>query len=246
MGDDTAPTFGVIRELRRKMNDGTEKKYMDYVRVITMISGSTYEFFIGEISAEGSPTEYGKKFLGELKDGLPNGQGTEIYKRVEEEDLYETTFYNEEMMREEPLMPGMQSTGHKKIRGIPLTDKYEGEFKDGDYHGQGTLNKKSSSEGKKEWSKYEGEWKDGKEHGQGTFRSFGGDVYVGGFKEGKKHGQGTETELYGMYSIGEWNGGGLWNGKVYVKKGGELLWKRVNGKVKKGFFKEILEGLRGD
>ena len=41
---------------------------------------------------------------------------------------------------------------------------YEGEYKDGKYHGCGT---ETWSDG----NKYEGEWKDGEKHGQGTLLS---------------------------------------------------------------------------
>mgnify|MGYP006224946407 FL=1 len=67
-------------------------------------------------------------------------------------------------------------------------DIYEGEYKDGVYHGQGTMIYSNRD-------KYVGEWKDGKENGQGTYTYSDGDtyVYVGEFKDGKFHGQGTIT-----------------------------------------------------
>ena len=67
-------------------------------------------------------------------------------------------------------------------------DIYEGEYKDGVYHGQGTMIYSNRD-------KYVGEWKDGNEHGQGTYTYSDGDtyVYVGEFKDGKFYGQGTIT-----------------------------------------------------
>jgi len=40
---------------------------------------------------------------------------------------------------------------------------------------------------------YLGKFKDGKYHGQGTMTSPDGLKYVGGYKDGKKNGQGTGT-----------------------------------------------------
>ena len=45
---------------------------------------------------------------------------------------------------------------------------YEGEYKDGKYHGQGIS---SYHDG----SMYEGKWKEGEQHGHGTLTSPGGD-----------------------------------------------------------------------
>ena len=66
---------------------------------------------------------------------------------------------------------------------------YEGEYKDGKYHGQGT----------ETWSdgyKYEGEWKNGKRNGQGILSLSDGDKYEG-----------------------EWKDGERWNGTLYDKEG---------------------------
>jgi len=52
-------------------------------------------------------------------------------------------------------------------------------------------------------SKYEGKWKDGEKHGQGTLTSPGGDKYVGKFKNGAFHGQGVCTYVDGTKYVGE-------------------------------------------
>jgi hypothetical protein len=79
--------------------------------------------------------------------------------------------------------------------------KYVGEWKDGLPNGQGTL----TSSGR---YKYVGEWKDGKEHGQGTWTdSTDGEKYVGEFKDGKYHGQGTNTKSNVYKYVGEWKDG---------------------------------------
>ena len=42
-------------------------------------------------------------------------------------------------------------------------------------------------------TEYVGEFKDGKFHGQGTLTLPNGDKYLGAFKSGKKHGKGILT-----------------------------------------------------
>ena len=69
---------------------------------------------------------------------------------------------------------------------FPNGDKYYGEFKDGEFHGQGTLTDYNGE-------KYVGEFKDGDYDGHGTFTSHNGGKYVGEFKNGEMNGQGTFT-----------------------------------------------------
>ena len=102
-------------------------------------------------------------------------------------------------------------------------DKYVGEFKDGEMHGQGTFifadgNKLVGQwkdgglhgQGTYTWpsgTKYVGEFKDGKQHGQGTSTWANGNKYVGEFKDGKQHGQGTTTYASGAKYVGEYKNG---------------------------------------
>ena len=51
---------------------------------------------------------------------------------------------------------------------------------------------------------YEGEWKYGKQHGQGTVTYADGNKYVGEWKDGKKHGQGTYSFSDGRIEKGLW------------------------------------------
>jgi len=88
---------------------------------------------------------------------------------------------------------------------LPNGEKYYGELKDGQCHGQGTITFKDGS-------KYVGEWKDDKYHGQGTWFGKGkwkGQKYVGEYKDGKE-----------------------WNGKLYDKNG-NIIGKYVNGNYRK-------------
>ena len=57
--------------------------------------------------------------------------------------------------------------------------------------------------------KYVGEWKDGKWHGQGTLTYADGAKYVGGFKDRQPHGQGTFTFSDGTVQRGMWRNGEL-------------------------------------
>lgn len=64
-------------------------------------------------------------------------------------------------------------------------DQYEGGFKDGKKHGQGTYIFANSKE------KYVGEWMEDMMTGEGTFTMREGHVYIGWFLDSKFHGKGT-------------------------------------------------------
>jgi hypothetical protein len=74
--------------------------------------------------------------------------------------------------------------------------KYVGEYKDGKWHGQGTL---TSANG----TKYVGEFKDDAFNGQGTFTYPDGTKYVGEFKDNNYNGQGILTYPDGSEYVGE-------------------------------------------
>lgn len=64
--------------------------------------------------------------------------------------------------------------------------------------------------------KYVGEYKDGKWHGQGTMTHPAGDKYVGEFKDGELHGQGTATFEDGGAWIGQFINSECPNCKKYA------------------------------
>ena len=66
---------------------------------------------------------------------------------------------------------------------------------------------------------YVGEFKDGEWNGQGTYIWFDGTKYVGEWKDGKQNGQGTKTWSDGTKYVGEWKDDKLWNGTRYNKDG---------------------------
>ena len=76
-------------------------------------------------------------------------------------------------------------------------DKYVGEHKDGESHGQGTFTWGNGD-------KYVGKYQDGKRHGEGTYTYASGNKYVGRWKNGNYHGQGTFTFADGSKDVGEW------------------------------------------
>ena len=79
-------------------------------------------------------------------------------------------------------------------------DKYEGEWKDGVFHGIGMYNFRSGD-------KYEGAWKDGKEDGLGSYIWLSGQKYVGEWKDGKEDGQGIYTLVSGEIKSGIYEDG---------------------------------------
>jgi hypothetical protein len=73
--------------------------------------------------------------------------------------------------------------------------KYVGEFKDGNYSGQGTYTYADGEE-------YVGAFKDGLFHKQGTYTYSSGDKYVGEFKNGEKNGRGLYSHTDGTSEKG--------------------------------------------
>ncbi len=148
------------------------------------------------------------KYEGEVKKGLPNGQGTFTYPNGNK--------YVGEV--KDGLENGQGTYSYSDGR------KYVGEWKDGKYNGQGTLTFSGGS-------KYVGEWKNGMKNGQGTITSPDGGKYDGEWKGGKPNGQGTTTIPSGTKFVGEHKDGIPWNGTGY-NKDGNIGGKKVNGEWK--------------
>jgi len=83
---------------------------------------------------------------------------------------------------------------------FPNGEKYVGELKEGQPHGQGTFIWPNGE-------KYVGQWQNGQRNGQGRFFWPDGDKYVGQFRNNKKHGQGTLTYANGRQYVGEFKDG---------------------------------------
>jgi hypothetical protein len=101
-------------------------------------------------------------------------------------------------------------------------DRYEGEFKDGSFHGIGHLKTNRNTEYTGEFangllvkglvklaagSVYEGTLVNGKYDGYGTYRSDNGETYEGEYKAGRRHGFGTYRWPSGDYYEGRYDNG---------------------------------------
>ena len=142
----------------------------------------------------------GAKYKGELKDGIPNGQG---FLSLPDGGEYVGEF-------KEGIINGQGTFTFSDGR------KYSGEFKEGKKHGQGIYTYPNGD-------KYTGGYKDGLKNGLGAL-TYGkgksdGDKYVGEFKEGIPNGQGTYTFSDGSKWVGEFRKGKPWNVKNYDKNG---------------------------
>jgi len=88
------------------------------------------------------------------------------------------------------------------VMNYRLGTTYNGEWKDGDHHGLGVKNYASGTT-------YNGGWKDGEHHGLGVKNYASGTTYNGGWKDGEHHGQGVLTYNTGTTYDGEWKDGEL-------------------------------------
>ena len=90
-----------------------------------------------------------------------------------------------------PKCQGEDISKWTMCEGIKTTSKdlkYVGEFKDGKYHGQGTITNSAGD-------KYTGGWKHGKYYGKGTLTYFNGDKKKVVVKDGKFYEQKTLTSF---------------------------------------------------
>jgi hypothetical protein len=106
---------------------------------------------------------------------------------------------------------------------------YEGEYKDGKYHGKGKYTYANGDV-------YEGEWKDGEKHGKGRYTYAGGSAYEGEYKDDKKHGKGKFT-----YAAGEGYEGDYKDGKQH----GEGKYTYASGDVYEGEYKDDKKNGKG-
>ncbi len=147
------------------------------------------------------------QYVGDVKDGLPDGRGMLTYHPGSERSSYEGTwlqgkFHGRGILRfaNGAEHQGQWENGLLHGRGIKVFsngDRYEGGFLNDQYHGHGTLR----------WINgqvYEGGWKNGKRDGQGTYTWPNGSKYIGEWRNSKRNGQGKETQADGDYYDGEW------------------------------------------
>jgi len=171
-------------------------------------------------------------YVGEFRNGQPNGQGTftapDGTKYVGE--FKDNTFDGQGSLT---YLDGTKYVGEFRNGALngqgtftaPDGTKYVGEFKDNTFDGQGSLTYLDGT-------KYVGEFKDNKF--QGTFTSPDGTKYVGEFRDGRLNGHGTSTYPDGRKYVGEFRNGALNgqgtftypDGKEYV---GEFRDNKFNG-----------------
>ena len=162
------------------------------------------------------------KYVGEIKRGKPHGQGTYTHYSGPRSSVNQLSL----------LIPGMSNS---LIFGIilfqllnqgnqdQLSARYEGSWKRGEKHGDGTYFFPNGDRYEGKWKRgkqygdgtyffpngdrYEGKWEGGKKHGQGVYFFSDGDTFVGQWKDGKPHGKGMYTYPSGEKFVGEWKDG---------------------------------------
>ena len=128
-------------------------------------------------------------YVGEVKNGLPNGKGT---------------FIDPDGFRYVGELKNGRLHG-QGILAMPHGDQYEGQYIEGQKHGQGTYT----------WSngrKYVGAWEKNRATGQGIFTYPDGRKYIGAFRDNKFEGIGSLIFPDGRKYTGEWENG-LLNGQ---------------------------------
>ncbi len=143
------------------------------------------------------------------------------------------------------VLEGRAPEGEISVVTFPDGDRYEGEFKDGLFHGWGVyyyrngdryegefVNDMKSGRGTmthRNGDKYVGEFKDDMKEGRGSFLYVSGDRYVGTFANDMRSGKGTI-----VYQTGNKYSGDFRNGL----KHGNGIFRFDNGDIYKGEFSE--------
>jgi len=206
------------------------------------------------------------KYVGDIKNGKPNGQGTET---SPEGETYEGEWKDGKKEGKGKFIQvdgskyvGEWINGERNGYGTLTSSngtKYVGKWKDGKKNGQGIFTSSAGSRyvgefrddkrngyGTFTWSdggKYEGEWENGIFHGQGTVTLADGEKYEGEWKGGEKHGQGIYSFIDESKYVGEFLGNEPWNVTFYDKDD-NIIWKMVNGKqVDDVYIKNTLKNL---
>ena len=205
--------------------------------------------YVGDITNDkpnGQGTETspeGEKYEGEWKDGKKDGQGKFIQvdgsKYVGEWINGERNGYGTHTSSNGTKYVGKWKNGKKNGQGIFTSSggsKYVGEFRNDKRNGYGTFTWPDGG-------KYEGKWNNGVFHGQGKVTLADGEKYEGEWKDGEKHGQGTYSFLDESKYEGEFLGNEPRNVTFYDKDS-NIIWKMVNGKqVDDDYIKDSLRNL---
>ncbi len=118
------------------------------------------------------------------------------------------------------------------ILKIASGGRYEGEFKAGQYHGEGICEFPPILEGRRKvlsGKRYKGKWKNGMMNGQGHLIVGNGDEYRGEFKGNLYHGKGRLVTRNGDIMEGNWQRGLFSKGDLRLANG-----TRYEGVLKMG------------
>jgi hypothetical protein len=93
-------------------------------------------------------------------------------------------------------------------------ERYEGEYRDGQFNGQGTFIWANGN-------RYEGKWRESQFNGQGTFVWANGSRFEGEWRDGKKRGFGIQRFVRDDEAIPQWKevGKGQWVKEKFVLQG---------------------------
>ena len=124
------------------------------------------------------------KYLGEVRNGMPHGKGSETIKGTDYRFI------------------GEYLNGWKIQGTVTSTDgtKYVGRLKNNKRHGQGVA---TYSDG----SKYVGEWQNGMWNGRGSYTTSDRSKLVGEFKKNLLHGKGSFYSPDGISIVGKYRNG---------------------------------------
>ncbi len=99
---------------------------------------------------------------------------------------------------------------HRWDNGAGLS--YDGEWRDGEFHGQGTLREPTGE-------RYVGEWEYGKRSGTGKQYRADGGFFDGSWEFNQPHGAGTRKYSFGVIMTGLWIDDAIANGLVELQSG---------------------------
>lgn len=194
----------------------------------TVLAQKLFRINIQTGNQKGEITYNGYRYIGEYRDGKPNGQG-KIY--LTEDDSYEGEW--------------VDGTPHGYGTWVNNDLRYEGLFAEGKPHGNGILWEKNGTriEGTfvkgtitdgtffyPSGDKYVGHIMDLLPYGNGTCYFSSGDKYVGTWKKGQKDGKGTYYYNDGKKYDGQFSND-IQNGKgtLYLQDGSKYIGTWVKG-----------------
>jgi len=172
--------------------------------------------------------ENGVEYRGGLKKGKPHGKGIIYFFEGKKSNKPTATTFDLAFFKvviTGALESNKTSKSKSSKKNNVLTTKYEGQFKNGNWHGEFTCtnylprnkerhfiikinNNKILSDMEKvkypNGDVYIGEFKGGKFHGKGTLTRKDGSMYEGAWEKGVPHGKGKRKIFDGSLYEGEW------------------------------------------